>query len=125
MKLVAVPILILLLMTQSFSHLFVVLSFRINRDYIAKNLCENRYLPTLHCKGNCVLMKKMKQEEKHERESPGNLKVEVISLVISSKTFFAVTSDPDVIKSNSYFPAINTGIPVDRSVDIFHPPLVG
>ena len=69
-------------------------------------------------------MKKMKQEEKQERESPGNLKVELISLVISSRTFFAVTSDPDVIKSNTYYPAINTGIPVDRSADIFHPPLV-
>jgi hypothetical protein len=124
MKLVAVPILMLLLMTQTFSHLFVVLSFRINRDYIAKNLCENRYRPKLHCKGKCVLMKKMKQEERQERESPGNLKVEVISLVISSKTFFAVTSDPDVIKTKSYYPAINTGIPVDRPADIFHPPLL-
>jgi len=69
-------------------------------------------------------MKKMKQEEKQERESPGNLKAEVISLVISSKTFFAIASDPDVIESNPYYSAVNTGIPVDRSADIFHPPLV-
>ncbi len=124
MKLVAVPILMLLLMTQTFGHLLVVLSFRINRDYIAKNLCENRYRPMLHCKGNCVLMKKMKQEQKQERESPGNLKLEVTSLVISSKTFFAMTSEPGVLKVNCYSPAINTGIPVDRSADIFHPPLL-
>jgi len=125
MKLVTVPILILLLMTQTFSHLFVVWSFRINQDYIAKNLCENRYRPVLHCNGNCVLMKKMKQEQKQERESPGDLKLEVASVVISSKTFFGVTSDPNVVKTNSYYPAINTGIPVDRSADIFHPPLFG
>lgn len=125
MKLVAVPILILLLMTQTFSHLFVVLSFRINREYIAKNLCENRDRPKFQCKGRCVLMKKMKEEQKKERESPGNLKIEVTSLDLSSKTFFATTTVPAVVSSNSYYPAKNTGTPVDRSVDVFHPPLVG
>ena len=124
MKLVAVPILILLLMTQTFSRLFVVMSFRINQEYIAENLCENRYRPKLQCKGNCVLMKKMKQEQRQERETPGNLKIEVISVVVSSKTFFASMTDPDVIRTNPYHHAKNTGIPVDRSADIFHPPLL-
>ena len=61
MKFIAAPILILLLVTQTFSKWVVVISFNLNRDYIAKNLCENRYRPVLKCNGNCVLMKKMKQ----------------------------------------------------------------
>ena len=124
MKLVAVPILILLLMTQTFSHLFVVLSFRINRDYIANNLCENRYLPKLQCKGNCVLMKKMKQEQKQESEAPVTLKIEILSLVVSSKKFLAATPDIAATQINFYHHAQNSGMPVDRPVDIFHPPLV-
>jgi hypothetical protein len=124
MKFFAVPILILLLMTQTFSKWAVVFSFRLNQDYIAKNECENRYRPVLQCNGNCVLMKKMKQEQKEEREAPGNLKIETSSVVISSRTFFTNSFDPAVAEIISYRPAQNSGIPVDRAADIFHPPLV-
>ena len=88
MKLIAVPILMFLLITQIFSKYFVMLSFQLNRDYIAKNLCENRYRPQLHCKGNCVLMKKIKQEQKQEQNAPGPGKTDhsilQLILIISS-----------------------------------------
>ncbi len=108
-------------MTQTFSKLTVVLSFRLNQDYIAKNECENRYRPVLQCNGNCVLMKKMKQEQKEERDAPGNLKIEISSVVISSKTFFTDSFDPAVTAIIFYHPAKNSGRPVDRAADIFHP----
>lgn len=122
MKLAAVPILILLIMTQVFSKWFMVLSFKINQDYIAKNLCENRYRPKLNCKGNCVLMKKLKQEEKKEQNAPITIKLETTSVVVSSKSFFATVESPvEIITASSPF-ATNSGKPVDRTGDIFHPP---
>jgi hypothetical protein len=124
MKFVAAPILILLIMTQVFSNWFVVLSFKLNRDYIAKNLCENRYRPKLNCKGNCVLMKKLREEEKKEQNAPANLKLEITSIILSSKSFFAITETPVFVLTTSSRSAENSGKPIDRTVDIFHPPAV-
>ena len=121
MKFIAVPILILLLMAQTFSKWFVEISFDLNRDYIAKNLCENRFRPVLKCNGNCVLMKKMKQEEKKEQDAPP-VKLEIASIVLSSRSFFATAEAPVFISSTSYIIAGNSGKPVDRADAIFHPP---
>lgn len=124
MKFVAVPILTLLIMTQVFSNWFVVLSFKLNQDYIAKNICENRYRPKLNCKGNCVLMKKLREEEKKEQNAPANLKLEITSIILSSKSFFAITETPVFVLTTSSRSAENSGKPVDRTADIFHPPAV-
>lgn len=123
-KFIAVPILILLLSAQTFSKWFVVISFNLNRDYIAKNLCENRNRPVLKCNGNCVLMKKMKQEEKQEQNTPGPVKIELASVVLSSRSFFATADHLVLSPVVSYALAGNSGKPVDRSAAIFHPPSV-
>ena len=83
MRFIATPILILLLMSQTFSHWFVVMNFKLNQDFIAKKLCENRLRPKLNCNGNCVLMKKLKQQEKEQQSNPVALKLELITLIIS------------------------------------------
>lgn len=44
--------------------------FKLNREYIAKVLCENRKRPELHCDGKCFLAKKLKQQqEKQDKET--------------------------------------------------------
>ena len=86
-------------MTQTFSNWIVVITFNLNRDFIAKNLCENRDRPKLNCKGNCVLMKKMKQEQKQEQNAPAPVKLEITSIVLSSRSFFATIEVP-VLSSN-------------------------
>jgi hypothetical protein len=48
--------------------MWIYVSFKINQDYIAKNLCENRSKPKMYCKGNCLLMKKLKQAEQEEQK---------------------------------------------------------
>jgi hypothetical protein len=123
MKFFAIPILILLLMTQTFSSWIVVITFNLNRDFIAKNLCENRDLPKLNCKGNCVLMKKMKQEQKQEQNAPTPVKLEITSIVLSSTSFFATIDIPGLSSNIPYSNAGNSGKPIDRAADIFHPPL--
>lgn len=124
MKFIAVPILILLVMTQVFSSWFVVVSFKLNQDYIAKNVCENRYRPKLNCKGNCVLMKKLREQEKQEQNAPATIKLEITSIILSSKSFFATVEVPAVVFTPSFKSAENSGKPVDRTADIFHPPAV-
>ena len=75
-KLTAV-LLILAIISSSFSRFFIYAGFEMNRSYIVSKLCENRNRPWLHCNGKCYLMKKIKQaEEKQnstERETQKNL----------------------------------------------------
>lgn len=121
MRFIVVPILLVLVMTQSFSHWFVVLAFNINRDYIAKNLCENRYRPKMHCNGNCVLMKKLKEKEKEEQNQPA-AKSEISIIVLSSKTYFANTLAPVRVQTKTVYPESLLVKTVDRSFAFFHPP---
>ncbi|KGO84126.1 hypothetical protein Q762_02540 [Flavobacterium cauense R2A-7] len=39
--------------------IFPVISFMVNYDYIAKELCENKTKPELHCNGKCYLKKEL------------------------------------------------------------------
>ena len=63
---------------QTFSQALILAKFYANQDYIAKNLCENRNRPQLHCNGKCCLKKKLDKENatgttsnsKSEKESP-------------------------------------------------------
>lgn len=121
MRFIIVPILLILVMTQSFSHWFVVMAFNINRDYIAKNLCENRYRPKMHCNGNCVLMKKLKEKEKEEQNEPA-AKAEISIIVLSSKTYFANTLTPVYVQTKTVYPESLLVKTVDRSFAFFHPP---
>ena len=69
-------------------------------------------------------MKKMKQEEKQNESSQGPVQVEISSIVLSSKSFFA-TADISVFISNiSYGITDDPGKPIDRAFFIFHPPSV-
>jgi len=70
MKLFAVPVMIILMLTQSFSKWMIVLEYRLNSDYIAQHLCVNKSRPVLHCKGKCQMMKKMAEDEKQDNNVP-------------------------------------------------------
>jgi hypothetical protein len=121
MRFIVVPILLVLVLSQSFSHWFVVLAFNINRDYIAKNLCENRYRPKMHCNGNCVLMRKLKEKEKEEQNQPA-AKSEISIIVLSSKTYFPNILPPVHMQSATVYQDFTEVKTVDRSFAFFHPP---
>jgi len=49
----------------------VYTAFYLNRNYIAKNLCENRNKPGMKCCGKCYLKKKLANQEKQD-QSPNS-----------------------------------------------------
>lgn len=111
----------MLVMTQTFSNWFVVMAFNINRDFIAKNLCVNRYRPQMHCNGNCVLMKKLREKEKSEENQPAS-RSEINTIVLSSKTYFANTLPAVRIIQNTAIADNRQSKTVDRSFTFFQPP---
>ena len=45
------------------------ISYEINKDYIANNLCVNRAKPSCCCKGKCFLQKKLAADEDQQQPS--------------------------------------------------------
>src|SRR5690349_6746549 len=70
-------VLIVAIISCSFSRFFIYAGFKMNQNYIAGKLCENRNKPWMHCNGKCYLMKKIKQAEEKQnsadRETQKNL----------------------------------------------------
>jgi len=52
------------------SPLGTVAYFNLNRDYVARVLCENRDKPQMNCNGQCYLAKKLKaSQDKQDKET--------------------------------------------------------
>lgn len=120
MRFFAIPILILLVVIQSYSDWIVIAVFNNNRDYIEQNLCENRYRPQLQCKGKCLLMKKLQQKEK-EQEQPV-LKLQVVSVVLFSGTCFATSIATMPAYVNHFLTDNRAAKLSDRPGSVFQPP---
>ena len=60
-----------LLICQSFSSLFIVAGYEINKDFITKNICVNKNKPSLHCNGKCHLKKELSKDSESETGTKG------------------------------------------------------
>ena len=105
MKKILVILLTLLVFLQPLSKVWIFVSFKINQDYIAKNLCENRAKPILKCNGKCQLMKKLKQADKEEeKQTPQTIKEKVEELYCLNQSNFNVSQKLDFeVKKQSLF----------------------
>lgn len=119
-KQITTLLLLLTFMAQTFHRAIIVVAFYGNQEYIAKNLCENKYRPKLKCNGHCQLAKKLQQEEKKEQNNPER-KLENKNEVFSYRAADPVFSNESVTVI-SHFHHTNIGHPVDRADDFFHPP---
>lgn len=119
LKKTAALLLLLCCMAQAFSGAALLGGYYINNTTYLRN-CENKTLPQLHCNGRCQLLKKMKQEEKKDEQSPER-RVSGKEQVLSSKSFFAKAPAIHVYQ-NFGFP--NTEMPVMTGCfsSVFHPP---
>lgn len=71
MKQVTTIILALLIFLQPFSKIWIVVSFKINQDTIAKTLCVKKEIENNTCQGSCYLKKELKEaEEQEQKQTP-------------------------------------------------------
>ncbi len=98
--------------------------YELNKDYIAKNLCENRDKPQMKCCGKCYLRKQLKKAEDgtdaNGKQAPGkNIKIELAEFVvpqrISIPSFYTAAA-------HHYNPIMQHMHGFDPLVNIFHPP---
>lgn len=115
------------LLLQLFSREVIVMSFQLNRDFIAKNLCVNRNRPQLNCNGKCYLAKKLKdQHEREDRETTERIQnMPVLALFCTDLFSFAFADAIGDATSSlpvSYYQQLPYAAPLQG---IFQPPRVG
>lgn len=70
MKLILSVITIFSVLSFQFSGLVIFVSFKLNQDFIAKNLCVEKDVEGSNCKGCCQLKKKLHQQQEQKKELP-------------------------------------------------------
>lgn len=125
MKRILVFIMVVLVALQSFGKWLILLEYRVNQEYIARVLCENKARPQLKCKGKCQLMKKLAAEEKQSGSQAGsNQKADAADVLFTPEN----TGDK-MEPVMALLPKANTRYLVRDytapATGIFHPPLQG
>jgi hypothetical protein len=78
------------------------MGFKLNQQYIAQNLCINRFKPSIHCNGHCYFMRKIRQAEENEKkqstkENSGRAEVSFFQEPFSISFIEPVISDKESI----------------------------
>jgi hypothetical protein len=95
------------------------ISYWMNREFIAAELCENRDRPELHCEGKCQLKKEIQEtadDQPTEREVSVRLMVEFLQPLAA----FTLNWKPMVIKF--HFPSLSDRPVKGFDSSIFRPP---
>ena len=119
--------LILSLLLQLFSREVIVMSFQLNRDYIAKTLCENRSRPALRCNGKCYLAKRLKaQQAREDQETTERVQnLPVIALFCADLFSFAFAAEPTHAVVSAGMWAYQPLVYAAPLYPIFQPPRIG
>jgi hypothetical protein len=108
------------ILSQNLMNVAIGVYYHVNKEYISKQLCENRNNPQIHCNGHCYLAKQLEKAEHHEKQS---------SQLIKEKE--EVIGNPSESLHGQYFPAytfqnfraFNSGLYISFSPnDLIKPP---
>lgn len=120
MKKISIILVIISFAYQTTSNFWILTSFYIQRDYIAENICVNRFDAIPVCKGQCYLTAQLKDNSEKNQNIPKLLQNEIqlyfqkISLIINFNFLESIEKrTPSYLK---YF------IIKEFITSIFHPP---
>jgi hypothetical protein len=107
----------------------VYLDFELNKEYIIKNLCENRFKPVLKCNGNCFLAKQLhkvaedKASKEAERQEQSFKKLLEETFHHENVDFTQIINSEAFLVHNNYSYKTTTYSTLVTS--LFHPPCLG
>ncbi|MBR2649389.1 MAG: hypothetical protein IKD55_11145 [Sediminibacterium sp.] len=121
MKKIAAILLIAGFLVQSTSQLFILAIFKINQEYIAENLCINRFDAIPICKGSCFLEDQLVQNEKRQQKSP-DLSIKNLTLFCQAFPIACFKVGTNLSQTITY-PTLNTSfISSNFLQSVFRPP---
>ena len=105
----------------------VITNWKINQDYIAEYLCENKDKPELNCAGCCQLEKQLTKTEPEKRQEANNLYVNILN--IEELTFCVdynnlILNTPILLSNNIICGFISQIYTFKFISDILHPPQI-
>lgn len=109
-----------LFLLQSAGKLIIIANYEINKDYISKNLCENKAKPKSKCNGKCHLKKQLDKEDKKESQTPASQK-EKSEMPFYSEIIVSPVSSFVIEKQVIFFSYIFSKSSKHLS-GVFHPP---
>ena len=107
---------------QTFNGVIILVSYYANTASFSKD-CVNRFRPQLHCKGKCVMMKKMIEAEKKEQQS-SQPNLEIKNDVFTSDNLSSVFSEMPTAENEIHFIFTSSKSSTGFLQSIFHPPAV-
>jgi hypothetical protein len=113
-------LLLVIVMAQTFSKCWLVVSFVINQRTIAATLCENRAKPNSDCHGKCYLRKQMTAQDKQE-STPMNGGKEKFEVFLFNEVSKETPVEP-YTEVSTRFPAYTAHTIQQDAAAIFHPP---
>ena len=123
MKQLTAFVLITIMLLQTFSKIWVVVSFKINQAQIAKTLCIKKENKNYTCQGKCHLKKQLdKTDEEEQKQVPNNLKEKSEVLYSHSLTTLEPVNRAIIVRRNIVSNYKSDFYSFSYITDIFHPP---
>jgi hypothetical protein len=119
MKIFFSVIIIFSVLSFQFSEGLIFVSFKINQEYIAKNLCVEKDVAGSTCKGCCQLKKKLNEQQEQKKQLPPeqNEKLQINLFLKSLTTFYYIPKHSEIIR---VIFLVNYSFKINQPV--FHPP---
>lgn len=123
MNYIKVYILALLIILQSFSKVWLVISFKINQGYIAQTFCIKKEIKNNGCQGKCYLKKQLEKAEQAEKKTLPTSQKDTPEVVYYYQ-LVSIYSSPFVHNNDRVLPAKykREFLTSDFINRIFHPP---
>jgi hypothetical protein len=108
---------------QPFSKIWIVVSFKINQESIAKTLCVKKEVENNTCQGKCHLKKQLeKADEEEQKQAPTNTKEKVEVLYCHNLTSFSIEKRNIFAETKKSFFDYQFHFSSSYNTDIFRPP---
>lgn len=105
---------------QGTSSIWILLSFYMQREYIAENVCINRFDAIPVCMGQCYLQDRLEDNETQDQRLP-DVKQKEIHLFLCAGAHYNVKKI--VVAFNPVFPSVQAGFTSGAFLrSVFHPP---
>lgn len=109
------------ILAQSMNKALIVLNYQINKDYITKNLCENRNKPAMKCNGKCHLRKQLAGDDQNKNSNSRSQEETSEVILFFHHTDLKIHFIKEFITKQIFF-SVDEFISLDYIRNIFHPP---
>ncbi|WP_149207762.1 hypothetical protein [Flavobacterium johnsoniae] len=112
---------LMLLAFQNAGSIWIIGDFYINQDYIAKNICINRFDAIPICNGKCYLEEKLKAQEDKQQQKFPTVTYKEVQLFLQHPDQFVFKAVCFLFKKK--YPVLQAGPQKPSCVfSIYHPP---